>query len=158
MDDLPFGVGVVPSRLHAGLLLGDVAVIVLLLGAGMVRHRTLTQVSEVVIGPVGALGPLVLSLPLRALLVIGPFVVSWLVVATLTGAYTVAVRRSTVDAAVNAVGTWLVAALVGAGLRSLPMLPGRAPVTFLAVVVGFGAVGLAVWRGAVTYVVGPAER
>lgn len=141
MVDLPFAVGAERSRLHAGLFVGDVALIVLLLAGGMVRHRELPW-----------------EIPERTVLVIGPFVLAWLVASLLMGAYTADARRSTVDAVVNVAGTWLVAALLGVGLRATPSLPGGAPPTFVAVVVGFGAVGLVLWRGAVTLVVGPAGR
>lgn len=139
MDDQPFAVGVEPTRLHAGLLVGDVAVILLLLGAGMLRH-----------------GEVPWLLPERSLLVIGPFLLSWFVAAALLGAYTSDARGSVFDATVNATGTWVVAALGGAALRATPMLPGGAPVSFVAVVVGVGVLGLAAWRGLVTAVVGPA--
>lgn len=141
MVDLPFDVGVERSRLHAGLFVGDVAVIVLLLSGGMMRHDA---------------NPLVV--PERAVLVIGPFVLSWLVVSYALGAYTSDARRSTIAAATNAAVAWLVAAVVGASLRSTPYLPGNAPLSFVAVVAGVGAVGLAVWRGAVTAIAGPAGR
>lgn len=139
MDDHPFAVGAEPSVVHASLLVGDVAVIVGLLSAGMLRH---------------AENPI--EMPERAVLVIGPFLLSWLVAAYLLGAYTAVARQSVVDAAVNAAGTWLAAALLGAGLRATTSLPGGAPLSFVAVVVGTGALGLALWRGVFTAVVGPA--
>jgi hypothetical protein len=141
MVDLPFVIGAERSRLHGALFVGDVSLIVLLLSFGMVRHNE---------------NPL--ALPERAVLVIGPFVLSWLVVSYVLGAYTGDARRSTVDATENAAGTWLVAALVGAGLRSTSYLPGNAPLSFVAVVVATGAVALSAWRGGVTAIVGPAER
>jgi hypothetical protein len=73
------------------------------------------------------------------------------------GAYTGDARRSVVDATENASGTWFVTALVGAGLRSSPYLPGESPLTFVAVIVAAGAVALSVWRGGVTQIVGPSE-
>lgn len=141
MVDLPFVVGVERSRLHAGLFVGDVAIIALVLSAGMLRHD---------VDP--------LARPEYTALVVGPFLVSWLVVASVLGAYTGDARRSVVDATENAAGTWLVTVLVAAGLRSTPYLPGESPLTFVAVVVAVGAVALAVWRGVVTSAVGPAER
>jgi len=141
MVDLPFGVGVERSRLHAGLLVGDVLLVVLVLSAGMLRHNE---------------NPL--ELPGRALLVIGPFVVGWLVAAVLLGAYTSDARRSVGGTVVNATVTWFVAALVGSGLRATSFLPGNAPLVFVGVVVGTGAVGMVLWRGVFTAVVGPAGR
>lgn len=141
MVDLPFVIGAERSRLHALLFVGDIAVIVGLLGGGMMRHGNVPWL-----------------IPERAALVIGPFVLAWLVVSWVLGAYTGDARRSTIDATENAAGTWLAAALVGSGLRATSFLPGDAPLTFVAVVVGTGVVGLAAWRGAVTAVVGPAER
>ena len=141
MVELPFVIGAERSRLHAGLLVGDLAIIVLVLSGGMLRHDE---------------NPL--EVPERALLVIGPFVLAWLVASFVLGAYTGDARRSTIDATENAAGTWLVAALVGSGLRATPYLPGDSPLVFVAVVVATGTVGLATWRGLVTHVVGPAER
>lgn len=139
--NLPFVVGADRTRVHAGLLAGDVAVVVLLLSLGMIRHNQ---------NPLGVPG--------RTVLVVGPFVLAWLVVAYALGAYALETRRSVAAAAANAAGTWVVAALLGAGLRATPFLPGNAPPTFVAVVAGFGAVALAAWRGAVTYLVGPVGR
>jgi hypothetical protein len=141
MVELPFVIGAERSRLHAALFVGDIVVIVLLLAGGMMRH-----------------GEVPWEVPRRAALVIGPFLVSWLVVSYVLGAYTGDARRSTVDATENAAGTWLVAAVVGAGLRSTPYLPGESPITFVAVVLAVGTLGLAAWRGGVTHVVGPGER
>lgn len=141
MTDLPFAVGAERSPLHAGLLVGDVAIVVLVLSAGMVRH-----------------GESPLGVPGRAALVIGPFVASWLAVSYLLGAYTGDARRSVVAAMGNTGGTWAATAAVGAGLRATAYLPGNSPPTFVAVVAGTGAVALAAWRGVVTAVVGPAGR
>lgn len=140
MVDLPFVIGAERSRLHGGLFVGDVVLIVLIMGLGMIRHNEIPW-----------------EVPERAVLVIGPFVLAWLVVSYVMGAYTGDARRSTVDATENASGTWLVAALVGAGLRSSPYLPGNSPLTFVAVVVATGALALSLWRGGVTMIVGPAE-
>lgn len=141
MVDLPFAVGVERSRLHAGLFVGDVAIIVAVLSLGMNQHNE---------------NPL--AMPERAALVIGPFVLAWLVASVVLGAYTANARRSVIDATENAAGTWLAAALVGAGLRATAYLPGDSPLVFVAVVVATGAVGLATWRGVITAIVGPAER
>jgi hypothetical protein len=141
MVELPFAVGVERSRLHGLLFAGDVVVVVVLLSAGMVRHGE---------------NPLVLFE--RAVLVIGPYVLGWLLAAALLGAYTTVARRSVGDAAANAAGSWFVAALVGSGLRATPALPGGAPPTYVAVVVGTGFVALVGWRAAVTVVVGPVGR
>lgn len=140
-DDLPFGPGVEHSRLHAGLLVGDVAVIALLLAAGMVRHDE---------------NPLAMAE--HAVLVVGPFLLAWIVAAGLAGSYTRRARASVGAAVANATGIWLLAALAGSALRATPVLPGQSPPAFVAVVAGTGVVALAVWRGLVTAVVGPAGR
>lgn len=141
MLDRPFVPGVERSRLHAVTFVGDVAVIALLLSAGMVRHDE---------------NPL--AMPEHAVLVVGPFVLAWVAVAPLTGSYTARARESVTGAAANAAGAWLVAVLAASALRAAEFLPGQSPPTFVAVVGGTGAVALALWRGLVTAVVGPAGR
>lgn len=141
MVDLPFGRGIERSRHHGALLVGDVAVIVLLLSAGMVRHNE---------------NPLVM--PERAVLVVGPYLLGWVVAAALAGTYTSRASDSGADSVANVVGTWFVATLVGSTLRGTQFFPGHAPLTFVVVVGGLGAVALAIWRGLVTVAVGSAGR
>jgi hypothetical protein len=140
MVELPFIIGVERSRLHGKLFVGDLLLIVAVMSVGMLQHNEIPW-----------------QVPERTALVIGPFLVSWLVVAYVMGAYTGDARRSVIDATENASGTWFVTALVGAGLRSTPYLPGESPLTFVAVIVAAGAVALSVWRGGITQIVGPSE-
>lgn len=140
MVELPFVIGVERSRLHGSLFVGDVLLIVAVMSAGMLQHNEIPW-----------------QVPRRTALVIGPFLVSWLLVSYVMGAYTSDARRSVVDATESASGSWFVTALLGAGLRSTAFLPGNSPLTFVAVIVGAGAVTLSLWRGGVTLILGPAE-
>lgn len=128
-----FATGVERTRRHAGLLAADLLVVALVMLAGMVRHH-----------------PDLFAVAGRVVLVVGPFAVGWLVAAPLAGAYRDTGRRSVAEAAANGAGAWTLAALVGAGLRALPFLPGDSPPSFVAVVVGTGALAVAAWRAAFT--------
>lgn len=141
MVDLPFAPGVERSALDGGLFAGDAAVIALLLAGGMMRHHE---------------NPL--AMPERVVLVVGPFLVAWAVAAVLTGAYTERARTSVAGAMATGAWTWLLATVGGAALRATAVFPGQSPATFVAVVAGFGAVAVALWRGLVTAAVGPAGR
>lgn len=117
------------TRRTAALLVGDLLAIVAVLTAGLLRHG---------VDPV--------AMPGHAALVIGPFVVGWLVAAPLLGAYarpTLASAGPTVGVAVLA---WGPAALVGVVARATPAVPGSTPPVFVAVVAGFGALGVGAWR------------
>lgn len=140
MNELPFGVGagVERTRQHALLAAGDVVVVSAVLVAGLLRHNQ---------NPV--------SYPGYAAVVLAPFLLGWAVAAVLLGTYTVDARGSPLEAVVSGVGTWLLAALLGAALRATPYLPGNAPPTFVAVVAGTGAVGFVLWRGVAAAVLRP---
>ena len=82
--------------------------------------------------------------PLHALHVAVPFVFGWFVVAPLAGAY--GGFPSLRNEAFSLLGAWLVAALVGLGLRSTDMFPGSSPPAFGFVMVVVGGGSLLVWR------------
>ena len=82
--------------------------------------------------------------PLYAVYVAVPFLFGWFVVAPLAGAY--GDFPSLRNEAFSLLGTWLVAALVGLGLRSTDFFDGGAPPSFGFVIIVVGGVSLLVWR------------
>jgi hypothetical protein len=117
----------------AVLLLGDLAIILLQLSAGLRTHG---------IDPLAA--------PAYTAETAAPFLVGWLLVAPLLGVYTARVRESFTETVLSVSIAWIAAALVGLGLRATPWLSGGAPVAFVAVTIGVGLATLLPWRLVVT--------
>lgn len=117
------------------LVLGDVFIITMVIGIGIWFH---------------GLNPL--ENAARSVLTIGPFVVGWLLVAPIAGVYRSVVRSSLSKTIIVVTIAWFVAAIVGSGLRSMPFLPGQAPLEFVAVTIGTGLLGLLPWRVATVLV------
>ncbi|WP_336344460.1 DUF3054 domain-containing protein [Halalkalicoccus ordinarius] len=117
------------SATTALLLLGDLAIIVLQLSAGLRTHG---------IDP--------LASPAYTAETIAPFLIGWLLVAPLLGVYTDQVRESVAETALSVGIAWIAAALVGLGLRATPWLQGGAPAAFVAVTIGVGLATLLPWR------------
>lgn len=123
------------SALTVLLLLVDAAIIAAQLSYGLITHGTA---------------------PLADLLytteTVAPFLLGWLLVAPMVGLYTVRVRESIVETVLAVAIAWIVAALIGVGLRATPWIVGGAPPTFLLVTVVMGLVTLLPWRLLVTFV------
>jgi hypothetical protein len=122
------------QRLDAGaapLAVGDVLAIVLVLTAGTVHHNGVAFVS---------------ANPLYLAGVLAPFLVGWLVAAPLLGAYSPGAAESAKAALPLAVRSWVVADLVGVGLRATPVFSGGFALTFLAVSLVTGLVAIVAWR------------
>lgn len=117
------------SGLRPLVVVGDVVVIGLLLGLGMVRHGVNPLVQRV-----------------HAVAVVAPFLLGWIVAAPLVGAYADDAFGSARAALVAVGGAWTIAAAIGASLRSTRFLYGNAPPEFVAVVLGVGLVGVGLWR------------
>lgn len=75
-----------------------------------------------------------------------PFMIGWLAVAPLAGAYAERAAESTRGAIVLALATWLGADLVGQLLRGTYLFPGNADSTFFLVTLLVGGFLLAVFR------------
>lgn len=119
----------------AALAFGDALVVVAFIGYGLTSH---------------AIEPW--EYPIHTVRTALPFVIGWLVVAPLLGAYarrTVASYRRTVAISIPA---WALAAIVGGAIRSTDRFPGGAPPEFLLVIAGFGLGFLLPWRLLVTAV------
>lgn len=122
------------SPTTAWLVVGDAVVIVGFLLLGALRHG---------VNP--------LAQPLRVAGTVAPFLLGWLVAAPLVGAYAPRARRSVGTAAALGVVAWFPANLIGSALRATPYFHGNAPLAFVAVTFGVGAVFLGVWRAAVAW-------
>lgn len=115
------------------LAVGDVAVIVAFVYAGMVNHGT------------ADFPPVVAELGVVALDV-APFLIGWLLVSIPIGAYSPGAGESAKAAIPLAIRSWIGAAVVGLGLRATPLFPGGVALTFAAVMLVGGAVALGVFR------------
>ena len=118
-----------PSRRTALLAAGDLLAIVLVMTGGLLRHG---------LDPTAS--------PDHAAMVIGPFLLGWVVGAPLLGAYArpvVAAPRAALTTGTNA---WLVAALIGLDLRATAWFPGGVTGLFGFVVTGFGLLAVLGWR------------
>ncbi|MEY7849025.1 DUF3054 domain-containing protein [Natrarchaeobius sp. A-rgal3] len=82
------------------------------------------------------------SHPLYAVLTALPFILAWLIVAPIVGAYAPRTLRSVRRTLAVASLAWVVASVLGAGIRSTPFFHGGAPADFVLVnlVVGLGFV------------------
>jgi hypothetical protein len=113
------------------LAVGDVLVVALLLTGGTIHHN-------------GA--DFVLSNPVYLAGVLAPFLIGWIVAAPLLGAYAPGATETAKAAVPLALRSWVVADLIGLGLRASPAFHGGAQLSFAVVTILVGAVGLTVWR------------
>jgi len=95
------------------LAVGDLLAILGVLTIGMVQHSTLTAT--------------------RAPGVYAPFVIGWLVGAVMIGAYSAGAGESAKAAIPLGLRAWVIAALVGFGLRATAVFPGDLAVAFAAI-------------------------
>lgn len=123
------------SRTALALAAADVALVVLVLVAGEVRHG---------VDPVAGFPTVADTL--------APFLVGWLLASVAAGVHRAETRTDARVGAARTAAAWTGAALVGAGLRATPLFHGDAPPTFVAVTVLAGLVVLVPWRTAVAYV------
>jgi len=93
------------------LAVGDLLAILGVLTIGMIQHATF--------GPERAVG------------VYGPFLIGWAAAAVLIGAYSAGAAESAKAAVPLGVRAWVLAALVGFGLRWTPVFPGDLAIPFV---------------------------
>lgn len=115
------------------LFVVDLAIIALQLSYGLIVHGT---------------DPL--AVPFYTAETVVPFLLGWLLVAPMMGVYTARIRGSLTETALAVGIAWIVAALIGVGLRATPWFVGGAPPTFVLVTVGTGLATLLPWRLLVT--------
>ena len=125
------------SATTAWLALGDALIIVAFLALGALRHN---------VNPI--------TQPLRMADTAAPFLLGWAIAAPLIGAYAPRARQSVRRGISLAVGAWLAAAIIGSALRATTYFHGNAPLSFVAVTFGVGAVFLAAWRAVVVSFLG----
>ncbi|ODR82773.1 hypothetical protein BG842_17130 [Haladaptatus sp. W1] len=117
------------SSTTAGLVIGDVVVLVVLLAIGAMRHN-----ENILARPVYFAGT------------VAPFLIGWIIASLVVGLYSSRARRSVRSSVLFADGTWVIAALIGAGLRATSFFHGESPLTFVLVMLGFGLLFMTVWR------------
>ncbi|WP_232702036.1 DUF3054 domain-containing protein [Halobacterium wangiae] len=123
----------VDARAFVRFLPGDLLAVFALVLVGTMQHGSLT--AERYAG------------------VLVPFLVGWLVVAPLVGAYASEVLESTRSALVLGVASWLGTDFVGQVLRGTDYFPGEADPVFFLVALLFGGLFVAVTRFATLVVV-----
>ncbi|AFK20540.1 DUF3054 domain-containing protein [Haloferax mediterranei ATCC 33500] len=122
------------ERLDAGALpiaVGDVLAIFLLVTAGVIQHNGVPYLSNEPVGWV---------------LTAVPFLISWAIISPLLGAYSPGAAESAKSAVPLGIRSWLVAAVVGVGIRWTPLFEGGAEPAFVAVMLVLGSAAIAVWR------------
>jgi len=121
-------------------------------GAGNdTRLLPLAPVDVLVIAGLAIMGRLhhgypLLEQPLDTLETMVPFLVGWLIVSVLTGAYTENAVRTRGTAVLIAVVTWIGAANIGLILRSSTYFDGGATWPFNLIMTAVGVVALGGWR------------
>lgn len=113
------------------LAVGDVLAIFAFIAAGMLQHGG---------DPTNVLALLDAGLP---------FLIGWLPAAAFTGAYAPAVLRNTRETAFRTGLAWLIADLIGQGLRATSLFGGGFDVAFLVVSLVVGGLLLVVWRAVI---------
>ncbi len=118
------------DRAAAPLAVGDVLVLLALLTAGTLSHRP---------------AEFLLNEPTYLLDVFAPFVIGWVLVAPLVGAYSAGAVETAKSSVPLVLRSWIPAAAVGFVLRTFVFRGGAAP-TFVVVILVSGAVALGGWR------------
>lgn len=75
-----------------------------------------------------------------------PFYIGWIIAALALGAYSRTARETKKRAALVTGVTWIIAALIGQGLRATSLFHGDFAVAFVLVSIGVGLVLLVPWR------------
>jgi len=125
------------SGLGVVVAAGDVLGITALVSYGLLRHNT----------------PGLFQSPTYAASRILPFVVAWLLVATVAGLFGDDILRDTRATVARTVVAWTGAAALGAGIRAVATTGGASPV-FVGVMIGVGLVVMLPWRVGAAVVAG----
>jgi len=119
------------SQTTAILAVGDLLAILAFVVAGMLQHGG---------NPANVVDLLDVALP---------FLIGWLPAAFFLGCYAPAVLRNTRETAFRTLASWVVAVLIGQGLRATPIFGGDFAVPFFVVSLVVGGVLLTVWRAGI---------
>ena len=122
------------SSISLGLAIGDAVLIGLFVVSGEISHG---------VDPITQTG-VVIDTAL-------PFYIGWVIASLVLGAYSRVARETPKRAALTAVGAWIVAALIGQGLRATSLFHGEFAIPFVLVSIGVGLVLLVPWRVAVSW-------
>ncbi|PAU82830.1 hypothetical protein CK500_11900 [Halorubrum salipaludis] len=112
------------------LAVGDLIALIVLLTIGALNHSTVEFLS---------------ANPLYLLEVYAPFLIGWVLVAPLVGAYSAGAVETAKSSVPLVIRSWIPAAIVGLALREF-VFRGSAALTFAAVMLVLGAVALGGWR------------
>jgi len=118
-----------PTPLSAGLAVGDVLAIGAFVVAGEIRHGT---------DPVAN--------PLLVADTLAPFLLGWALAALLGGLYTTDALKNPRRVLSWTVPAWVLATLVGHGLRATELFHGGTTLGFIAVTLGLGGALVVGWR------------
>ncbi|WP_302081020.1 DUF3054 domain-containing protein [Salinibaculum rarum] len=118
-----------PTSLAAGLAVGDVLAIAAFIAAGRQQH-----IGQPIGDPVGFLDTL------------APFLIGWAIAALVGGLYTREAVLTPRRAISWTLPAWVLAVVVGAGLRATPLFTGSAALTFVLVTFVVGGTLLVGWR------------
>ena len=129
MDAPPF----LAARLDRGAVpfaVGDLIALILLLTVGTLNHTTVEFLT---------------ANPLYFPGVYAPFLIGWVAIAPLVGAYSAGAVETAKSSVPLVVRSWIPAAVVGLALRAF-VFRGGAELTFAAVMLVLGSVALGGWR------------
>ncbi|MWV64177.1 DUF3054 family protein [Halorubrum sp. JWXQ-INN 858] len=120
------------DRAAAPLAVGDVLVLIAMLTVGTLSHVPAEFLT---------------ANPLYLPEVYAPFLIGWLLVAPVVGAYSAGAVETAKSSVPLAIRSWIPAAAIGFVLRAFVFSGGAAPV-FVAIILVTGALALGVWRAA----------
>ncbi|MES3160932.1 MAG: DUF3054 domain-containing protein [Halorubrum sp.] len=120
------------DRAATPLAVGDILVLLALLTVGTLSHATVDFLLE---EPVYLLG------------VWAPFLIGWVLVAPLVGAYSAGAVETAKSSVPLVIRSWIPAAVIGFVLREFVFRGGSAP-AFMLIMLVLGAVALGGWRAA----------
>jgi len=115
----------------APMAIGDVLVLALVFSGGTIHHNGVAYVA---------------SNPGYLAATIAPFLIGWAIAAPPLGAYSPGAAESAKAAVPLALRSWLLADAIALGIRATPLVHGGVQLSFVAVSIGAGLVGLAIWR------------
>lgn len=113
------------------LAVGDIAFLLVFLTVGALEHNPADYLAE---------NPLVWAG------IVAPFLIGWIAVAPLVGAYSPGACESAKSSIPLAVRSWIVAAVIGMALRASPVFDGGFAVVFAIIMLVGGALFLGGWR------------
>jgi len=115
----------------APLAVGDLLVVAVLFSGGTIHHNGVGFVA---------------SNPGYLAVTIAPFLIGWVIAAPLLGAYSPGAAESAKAAVPLALRSWVLADAIALGIRATPFVHGGVQLSFVAISLVVGLLGLALWR------------